>query len=128
MIGLTGRIELESFEKHYHHHEPYHHHVHHPPPPLTGYSLSEAFIFSSINPKYDNRLFVELQVQYKKTTSYECVASIKLFRRSKQQQNNLMCATWTELVVFLYWTCNSTNKLLSHFGLIDAKMRASDKE
>ena len=93
MIGLTGRIELESFEKHYHHHEPYHHHVHHPPPPLTGYSLSEAFIFSSINPKYDNRLFVELQVQYKKTTSYECVAFIKLFRRSKQQQNNLMCAT-----------------------------------
>ena len=28
----------------------------------TGYSLSEALILASINPKYDNRLFVELQV------------------------------------------------------------------
>ena len=35
----------------------------------TGYSLSEALILASINPKYDNRLFVELRVQYKKTTS-----------------------------------------------------------
>ena len=32
MVGLTGRIELESFEKHYHHHEPYHHHHYHHPP------------------------------------------------------------------------------------------------
>ena len=37
--------------------------------PITGYSLSEALIHVSINPKYDNRLFVELPVQYKKTTS-----------------------------------------------------------
>ena len=28
----------------------------------TGYSLSEALIFASINPKYDGRLFVELRV------------------------------------------------------------------
>jgi hypothetical protein len=27
---------------------------------LTGYFLSEALIFSSINPKYDDRLFVEI--------------------------------------------------------------------
>ena len=33
--------------------------------PNTGYSLSEALILSSVNPKYDNRLlFIELQVQY----------------------------------------------------------------
>ena len=30
----------------------------------TGKSLSEAFIFASINPQYDDRLFIELQVQY----------------------------------------------------------------
>ena len=30
----------------------------------TGYSLSEALILASINPKYDNRMLVELQVQY----------------------------------------------------------------
>ena len=28
----------------------------------TGYSLSEALILASINPKYDNRLFIELCV------------------------------------------------------------------
>ena len=33
-----------------------------------------------------------------------------------------------ELVVFLYWTRNSLNNLLSYFGLTDARMSASDKE
>ena len=32
----------------------------------TGKSLSEALIFTSINPQYDDRLFNELQVQYMK--------------------------------------------------------------
>ena len=35
----------------------------------TGYSLSEAFILASINPKYDSRLFIELQALYEKTSS-----------------------------------------------------------
>ena len=39
--------------------------------PFTGKSLSEALIFASINPQYDNRLFMELPVQYMKTTSAE---------------------------------------------------------
>ena len=30
---------------------------------ITGKSLSEALIFASTNPQYDNRLFIELQVQ-----------------------------------------------------------------
>ena len=30
----------------------------------TGKSLSEALIFASTNPQYDDRLFIELQVQY----------------------------------------------------------------
>ena len=30
----------------------------------TGKTLSEALIFASTNPKYDERLFIELQVQY----------------------------------------------------------------
>ena len=29
----------------------------------TGKSLSEALTFASINPQYDGRLFIELQVQ-----------------------------------------------------------------
>ena len=32
----------------------------------TGISLSEAYIFASTNPQYDNRVFIELQVQYMK--------------------------------------------------------------
>ena len=35
----------------------------------TGKSLSEAPIFASTNPQYDNRLFIELQVQYTKIPS-----------------------------------------------------------
>jgi hypothetical protein len=31
--------------------------------------LSEALIFASTNPKYDDRLFIELQVQYMKIPS-----------------------------------------------------------
>ena len=47
----------------------------------TGYFFSEALIFASINPKYDNRLFIKLQVQYKKTTNCsEC-----------QNNNNNLC-------------------------------------
>ena len=37
----------------------------------TGKSKSEALIFVSINPQYDNRLFIKLQVQYKETTSLD---------------------------------------------------------
>ena len=32
----------------------------------TGKSLSEALIFASTNPQYDDRLFIELQVHYMK--------------------------------------------------------------
>ena len=37
----------------------------------TGKSLSEALIFASTNPQYDDRLFIELRVQYMKITSSE---------------------------------------------------------
>ena len=36
---------------------------------ITGKSLSEALIFASTNPQYDDRLFIELQVQYMKIPS-----------------------------------------------------------
>ena len=37
----------------------------------TGKSLSEPFILTSTNPQYDKRLFIDLPVQYMKTTSSE---------------------------------------------------------
>ena len=37
----------------------------------TGKSMSEALIFASTNPQYDNKLFIELPVQYTKIPSSE---------------------------------------------------------
>ena len=37
----------------------------------TGKSLSDALIFASTNPQYDDILFIELQVQYVKIPSSE---------------------------------------------------------
>ena len=37
----------------------------------TGKSFSEALILASINPRYDKRLFIDLPLQYMKTTSSE---------------------------------------------------------
>ena len=42
----------------------------------TGKSLSEALILGSTNPQYDKRLFIDLPVQYMKTTSSEHVLYI----------------------------------------------------
>ena len=39
----------------------------------TDDSLSKAIIFASTNPQYDDRLFIELQVQYMKIASSEHV-------------------------------------------------------
>ena len=39
----------------------------------TGKSFSEALILASTNPQYEKRLFIDLPVQYMKTTSSEHV-------------------------------------------------------
>ena len=39
-----------------------------------------------------------------------------------------MYTTCSELVIFIYWTRNSMNNLLSYCGLVDARIRASDKD
>ena len=38
---------------------------------LTVKSLLEAFILAPTNPQYDERLFIDVQVQYMKITSLE---------------------------------------------------------
>ena len=43
---------------------------------ITGESLSEVLIYSSINPQYDKRLFNALQVQYEKITRAEHVKNM----------------------------------------------------
>ena len=78
----------------------------------TGKSLSEALILAATNPQYVKRLFMELRVQYMKTTSSEQVVYI----------------TCSEFVVFMYWTCNSMNNLLTYCGLVAARISASEKD
>ena len=34
----------------------------------------------------------------------------------------------SKLAIFMYWTHNSMNNLLSYYGLVDEKIRASDKD
>ena len=54
----------------------------------TGKSLSEALILGSTNPQYDKRLFIDLPVQYMKTTSSEHVVYINCSEcqnKNKQQ-------------------------------------------
>ena len=81
--------------------------------------MSEALILASTNPQYDDRLFSDLQVQYMKIPSSE-------------HGENMLCTKHVlprfELVIFMYWTCNSMNNLLSYCGLIDTRIRASDKD
>ena len=45
----------------------------------TGKSLLKALILASTNPKYDKRLFIDLPIQYMKTTSSEHVVYINCF-------------------------------------------------
>jgi hypothetical protein len=46
---------------------------------ITGKSLSEALILASTNSQYEDRLSMELPVQYMKTTSSEHVAYTNCF-------------------------------------------------
>ena len=98
--------------------------------PGTGKSLSEALIFALTNPQYDNRLFIELQVQYMKIPNSNlgrtsCVQKLFLTLRTIFYTT---CSPQVELGIFMYWTFNSVNNLLSYCGLVDAKIRASDKD
>ena len=85
----------------------------------TGKSFSEALILASLNPQYDERLFIELQEKYKFRT--RCVQKLvmSLFWHSKRY----FYTTCSELVFF-----NSMNNLSSYCGLTDSRMRASDTD
>ena len=58
---------------------------------ITGKSLSEALILGSTNPQYDKRLFMELPIQCKKTTSSEHVVYINCSKfQNKKQFEEIM--------------------------------------
>ena len=84
--------------------------------------MSEALILGSTNPQYDKRLFIDLAVQYTKTTSSEHVLTFRTIYAHN------MFTPCSELVVFMYWTGKSMNNLLSYCGLVDPRISAFDKD
>ena len=64
----------------------------------TGKSLSEALIFELPNPQYDNRLFIELQVQYMKVQRLEHGKNMLCTEIVSDMQNNFC----TQLVLPMF--------------------------
>ena len=88
----------------------------------TGKSLSEALIFAPTNPQYDDRLLIELRVQFCNVVYTNCFF-LFLFWHSKQ----FMYTKCSELGIFTYWIRNSMNNLLSYYGLVNGRISASEK-
>ena len=77
---------------------------------FTGKSLSEALMFASTNPQYDDRLFIELHIQYMKIPSWKLGktwCAHKLFWMSKQKQKTIcvlpLFSLCNEQSVFMLW-------------------------
>ena len=93
----------------------------------TGKSFSEALILASVNPQYEKKcslIYQFLHENYKLRTF--CVH--KLFWMSKQKQKIVY-------VHNMFWACSfhvrtgkSMNNLLPYCGLVDARIRASEKD
>ena len=66
----------------------------------TGKSFSEGLILASINPQYDKRLFIDLQVQYMKITRSEHVVYINCSECQNKKQ--FVYTTCSAIVVFMY--------------------------
>ena len=45
-----------------------------------------------------------------------------------QNKKQFVYTTFSELVVFMYWSGKSINNLLSYCGLVDPRISASDKD
>ena len=67
----------------------------------TDKSVSEALILELINPQYDNRLFIDSRLQYKKNTSAEHAAYKNCFECQNKSKNNFC----TNHVLNLYFSC-----------------------
>ena len=89
------------------------HIVHH-----TGKSLWEALILASVNPQYDERLFIEFPEKYKFRTC--CVQKLFFF----------VLTFKTIFVHNMLWTCIflGIQEFSSYCGLTGERMRASEKD
>ena len=56
----------------------------------TGKFVSEALILESVNPQYDDRLFINSWLQYKKNTSWEHVVYKNCFECQNQNKKQIL--------------------------------------
>ena len=97
----------------------------------TGKSLSEALIFASTNPQYDeivHWITSSIHENSKLKPWGEYVVYINWFLAFRTISVHNMFSPRFELGIFIYWTCNSINNVLSYCGLVGTKIRASDKD
>ena len=76
-----------------------------PSPWFTGKSLSEALIFESTNPQYDNRLFIALQVRHENSklkTWGEHGSECQIINKLCTQHVLLMFSLCSKLGTFMY--------------------------
>ena len=58
----------------------------------------------------------------------EHVVYINCSECQNKNKKQFVYTTCSELGIFMYWTCNSMNNLLSYYGLVDARISASEKD
>ena len=66
----------------------------------TDKSFSEALTLASTNPQYDKWLFIDLPVQYMKTTSSEHVVYVNCFECQNKNKKQFLYTTCSKLVFF----------------------------
>ena len=109
------------------------------PDPTTNFEFSWISRIRGWVPKFATmlykRLFVDLPVQYMKTTSSEqgekmlCTNIVFVFVSTfRTIYAHNMFSSCSELVVFMYWTGKSMNNLLPYCGLVVPRTSASDKD
>ena len=67
---------------------------------FTGKSFSEALILASTNPQYDKRLFIDLPVQYMKTTSSEHLVYINCSECQNKNKKQFVYTTCSDLFMY----------------------------
>ena len=79
-------------------------------------------VFSPISYK----LFLQVNLLFGEHGEYMLCTEIILNVKNNFCTQQVLSMFWNG--IFMYWTCNSMNNLLSCCGLVDAKIRASDKD
>ena len=93
----------------------------------TGKSVWEALILESVNPSYDNRLFIQLRKKYKLSTC--CVHKIV----SNVKKKCVCNMRWACIFLVIQWTiwCHTpgfSDLPTALIGQIHARIWASDKD